>query len=169
MLIAHLIGHRTGILVGLTLAGLLAAALLPARFTATVIAQQGTVITPNIPVVPPGQAYRQTNLVSDLGGLAFLLDPVLVNPWGISMSATSPFWVSNNGTSRATLYGGDVGGSPLTKNALTVTIPGLLPTGTVFNGSSDFVITSGGGTGPARFIFASLKGNITARRAGTIP
>src|SRR4030095_9522850 len=143
MLIAHLIGHRTSILVGLTLAGLLLAAFLPARFTAPVTAQQGNVITPNIPVVPPGQAYRQTNLVSALGGVAFVLDPLLVNPWGISMSATSPFWVANNGTSTATLYVGDVAGSPLTKNALTVTIPGQLPTGTVFNGSSDFVITSG--------------------------
>lgn len=168
MLITHLIAHRTRIFAGLTLAGLLAAAFLPARFTVPVTAQQGTVITPNIPVVPPGQAYRQTNLVSDLGGLAFVLDPLLVNPWGISMSATSPFWVANNGNSTATLYGGDVAGSPLTKNALTVTIPGGVPTGTVFNGGSDFVITSGGGTGPARFIFASISGNITAWRAGTV-
>jgi uncharacterized protein (TIGR03118 family) len=168
MLTALIVAHRTRIFAGLTLAGLLLAAFLPARFTAPVTAQQGNVITPNIPVVPPGQAYKQTNLVSDLGGLAFVLDPSLVNPWGISVSLTSPFWVANNGTSTATLYGGDVAGIPLTKNALTVSIPGLLPTGTVFNGSSDFVITSGGGTGPARFIFASLNGNITAWRAGTV-
>ena len=168
MLIAHLVTHRMRIFAGLTLAGLLLAALLPARITAPVTAQQGTVITPNIPVVPPGSAYRQTNLVSDLGGFAFVLDPLLINPWGISMLATSPFWVANNGTSTATIYGGDVAGSPLTKNALTVTIPGGVPTGTVSNGGSDFVITSGGGTGPARFIFASITGNINAWRAGTV-
>ncbi|MCU1266337.1 MAG: hypothetical protein JWM21_2655 [Acidobacteria bacterium] len=111
--------------------------------------------------------YRQTDLVSDVPSLAQILDPRLVNPWGIAESATSPFWVANQGTSTATLYGGDVGGNPLTKNTLNVTIPGGVPTGTVFNGGSDFVITAGGGTGPARFLFASLSGNITAWRAGT--
>lgn len=111
--------------------------------------------------------YRQTNLVSDLPGFAQLQDPSLINPWGLAQLATSPFWVANTGTSTATIYGGDVAGSPFTKNALTVTIPGGLPTGAVSNGSSDFVITSGGGTGPARFIFASITGNIVAWRAGT--
>ncbi|PYS67732.1 MAG: TIGR03118 family protein, partial [Acidobacteria bacterium] len=90
----------------------------------------------------------------------------MVNPWGITSSATSPFWVANNGTSTATLYGGDVSGSPLTRNALTVSISGGLPTGAVFNGSADFVITAGGGTSAARFIFASITGNLSAWRAG---
>lgn len=110
--------------------------------------------------------YRQTNLVSDVPNLGLILDPRLVNPWGIAQSATSPFWTANNGTSTATLFGGDVAGSPIFKNPLNVTIPNNLPTGAVFNGSSDFVITAGGGTGPARFIFASITGNITAWRAG---
>lgn len=120
------------------------------------------------PQVVPANIYRQTNLVSDIPNLAQIIDPSLVNPWGISMSATSPFWVANNGTSTATLYGGDIGAAPATKNPLVVTIPGNLPTGTVFNSSSDFVITSGGGTGPARFIFVSITGNVTAWRAGNV-
>lgn len=111
--------------------------------------------------------YRQTNLVSDVPNLAQIIDPNLVNPWGLSMSATSPFWSANAGTSTATLYGGDVGATPAFKNPLNVSIPGNLPTGTVFNGGTDFVITAGGGTGPARFMFASITGNITAWRAGT--
>jgi uncharacterized protein (TIGR03118 family) len=111
--------------------------------------------------------YRQTNLVSDLPGFAQLQDPLLINPWGLAQLPTSPFWVSNAGTATATLYGGDAAGSPFTKNALTVTIPGGLPTGAVSNATTDFVITSGGGTGPARFIFASITGNIVAWRAGT--
>ena len=70
-------------------------------------------------------SYHQTNLVSDVPGLALILDPDLVNPWGISMSGGSPFWVSNNGSGTSTLYAGDhLGGSPLTKNPLVVTIPG---------------------------------------------
>src|SRR5882672_1116220 len=51
---------------------------------------------PNIPIVPAGSAYRQTNFVSDIAGLAFVQDPLLVNPWGIALRGTSPFWVSNN-------------------------------------------------------------------------
>src|SRR5207248_10340964 len=35
----------------------------------------------------------QTNLVSDLPGVAANLDPHLVNPWGISESSTSFLWV----------------------------------------------------------------------------
>ncbi len=123
---------------------------------------------PNIPVIPAGSAYRQTNFISDVGGLAFTQDPLLVNPWGIAQLATSPFWIANNGTSTATIYGGDVSGSPLAKNVLEVTTPGGLPTGAVANASSDFVITSGGGTGPARFIFSSITGNIVAWRAGSV-
>jgi uncharacterized protein (TIGR03118 family) len=114
--------------------------------------------------------YRQTNLVSDIPGFAQIQDPLLVNPWGATQSATSPFWVADNGTSTSTLYGGDVGGSPFAKNALNVSIPGTpagLPTGVVFSGSAtDFSFTGGGSTGPARFIFASISGNITAWKGG---
>ena len=46
----------------------------------------------------------QTNLVSDIPRLATITDPQLVNPWGVSESATNPFWVSDQGTSNATLY-----------------------------------------------------------------
>src|SRR5208337_1286971 len=51
------------------------------------------------------QHYKQTNLVSDTAGTATVTDPNLVNPWGLSRSSGSPWWVSDNGTGRATLYG----------------------------------------------------------------
>ena len=35
--------------------------------------------------------FVQKNLVSDIPGLAAHTDPLLVNPWGISKSATGPF------------------------------------------------------------------------------
>jgi len=53
----------------------------------------------------------QTNLVSDGFVEANHIDPSLVNPWGVSHSPTSPFWVSNAGTGTTTLYNGD--GQPL--------------------------------------------------------
>ena len=48
--------------------------------------------------------FVQTNLVSDIPGLATITDPELVNPWGVSLSPISPFWVSNQATSTSTLY-----------------------------------------------------------------
>jgi uncharacterized protein (TIGR03118 family) len=121
---------------------------------------------PNIPVIAPGSAYRQTNLISDIPGFAPVQDPLLVNPWGISMTSSSPFWVANNGTSTTQLIRGDVAGSPVTlnPNPQTVTIPGGLPTGTVSNPTStDFVLPGACASAPcgANFLFASITGNIT--------
>jgi uncharacterized protein (TIGR03118 family) len=114
----------------------------------------------------------QTNLVSDLPGVAQNLDPQLVNPWGITHSSGSPFWVSDNGAGVATLYH-----TAGTKQALVVNIPGCppadplgtdgKPTGTVFNidgGQTGGFKVSANGKGPASpaFIFATEDGTIVA-------
>ena len=110
-----------------------------------------------------GQArafYAQTNLVSDLPGVAEFTDPNLVNPWGMSSSSTSPIWVSDNGTGKATLYNGAGVAQPVTPQPLVVSIPSGAPTGQVFNGTSNF--------GSALFIFASENGAIDAWSGGTV-
>src|SRR5215469_4725592 len=104
------------------------------------------------------QFYRQVNLVSDLSGVATVTDPLLINPWGVSFNPTGPFWISNQGTSTATLYQVN-GSSDVSKVPLTVNTPGF-PSGQVFNGSSGFVVSQGGGSGPAMFLFAELNGTI---------
>jgi hypothetical protein len=48
------------------------------------------------------QHYKQTDLVSDIPGMAAAPNPNLVSPWGISRSSTSPWWVSDNGPGLAT-------------------------------------------------------------------
>lgn len=50
--------------------------------------------------------YVQTNLVSSnlADASALLTDPNSINPWGITSSATSPFWVSDQGSGLSTLY-----------------------------------------------------------------
>src|SRR6516162_8330556 len=66
----------------------------------------------------------QTNLVSDLPGVAAVTDPNLVNPWGISESAGSPFWISDNNAGVSSLY--NVPGANNTAvsiNPLVVSIP----------------------------------------------
>src|SRR3954468_15529235 len=84
----------------------------------------------------------QTNLVSDLPGVAQVLDPNLVNPWGISESSASPFWISDNNAGVSTLYNAPgANNTPVSINPLVVSIPtpgdplgaSGTPTGTVFN------------------------------------
>jgi uncharacterized protein (TIGR03118 family) len=117
-----------------------------------------------VPVIALGAAYRQTNFISDWPGVGLIQDPLLVNPWGISMRNTSPFWVANEGTRTSTLYRGDVGGSPLVKNTglSGITFPSSLPTGTVGNTTSSFVLPGPCASPPctAQFLFASLNGDI---------
>src|SRR5882724_4550107 len=105
--------------------------------------------------------YLAADLVSDQPGVAPILDPNLINAWGIALNPTGgAFWVSSEGAGVSDLYAGDVT-TPLTKVPLEVSIPGGHPTGQVFNSTSDFVVTSGTDSGPAVFIFASLTGNVT--------
>jgi uncharacterized protein (TIGR03118 family) len=101
----------------------------------------------------PIPSFVQTNMVSNIPGLAAVTDPQMQNPWGVSESAASPFWVSDNATGLATLYN-----SAGVKQGLVVTIPWGAPTGQVFNtgGSSMFNGDS--------FLFASENGYITGWR-----
>jgi len=50
--------------------------------------------------------YQLTNLSSNQIGWAKHVDPMLVNGWGIARGATSPFWVSDQGSGWTTLYNG---------------------------------------------------------------
>jgi len=104
------------------------------------------------PALQSGTIYFQTNLASDISGMAAHTDPNLINPWGMSFATSSPFWVSDQGTNLATLYNGT--GTP---QALVVTTP-VGPTGQVFNGTTSFKLD---GTNSALFVFSSLSGTIS--------
>jgi uncharacterized protein (TIGR03118 family) len=105
--------------------------------------------------------YRQINLVSDVPGLARILDSNLVNAWGLSAGPTTPIWVSDNGTSKSTLYRGATRpGESASIVPLVVSIPGGgSPTGQVFNSTGDFALPTGG---KAFFVFAGENGDISA-------
>jgi len=108
--------------------------------------------------VEAGPSFQVSNLVTDdpVGHPAPLVDPQLVNAWGISYPATGPFWVSDNAASVATLYSV----SPTTEVATKVgfvNIPGEgSVTGQVFNG--------GNGFNGNQFLFASEDGTISGWR-----
>jgi uncharacterized protein (TIGR03118 family) len=110
----------------------------------------------------PAPRFTEVDQVSNLAGVANLQDAALVNAWGLAFSPTGPLWVANNGTNTSTIYPGGVGGAPVTKAGLTVTIDGGAPTGQVFNDTTSFVVTTAAGSGPATFIFDSEGGDITA-------
>jgi len=110
------------------------------------------------------QHYQQSNLVSDVPGLAALTDSNLVNPWGVvAASPAGPWWVNANGTGVSELFDG--AGHPFPPgNQLVVNIPTpsgegtSAPTGIVFNGGTGFEVTTGN---PARFIFVTEDGTIS--------
>lgn len=121
-------------------------------------------------------AYVQTDLVSDIPGLATITDPQLANPWGVAFSATGPFWVSDQGTNSSTLY--SVTGST-TVSKVNINPSGFVaipttpggpqgPTGQIANSNaSSFLVGNGGNGAAARFIFDNLNGTISAWDAGT--
>jgi uncharacterized protein (TIGR03118 family) len=106
--------------------------------------------------------YLQTNLVSDQAGAALITNPDLVNSWGIAFDPMGNFWVADQAKGVSTLYNGDVNGSPYVRDPAVISLPGVLPTGVVFNPTSDFVVQGGIPSGPAQFILASVTGNIDA-------
>lgn len=107
-----------------------------------------------------GNGYLQMNLVADLPGVAILQDTNLVNAWGISFGANTPFWVSDNGMGLSTLYAvtnDSMGMAHVTKQGLEVSIPGEgSPTGQLFNNTTSFHTNL--------FIFASEDGTISGWR-----
>lgn len=110
-----------------------------------------------VPATTAHAQYVQTNLVSNIPGLAAFTDPDLQNPWGMSFGNTSPFWISDNGTGLSTLYNG-LG----VKSALVVSIPlptgaPSAPTGQVFNSAAAFQLSNGSN---ATFLFATEDGTI---------
>jgi len=107
----------------------------------------------------PSKFYRQVNLVSDQALVAMARDTNLVNPWGMSFSPASPFWVNDSGTGRATLYAVTNSSTDfphVVKQGLEVSIPGAGPTGQVSNNTTNFHTNA--------FLFVSKDGIISGWR-----
>ena len=122
------------------------------------------------PALTFAQHYQQTNLVSDIVGMAPVHDGNLQNPWGITRSPDGgPWWVSNNNSGTSTLYKGDGTIVPINGNGIVI-VPGFspnvtgTPTGIVYNGSgTDFLLKNGNA---AAFIYSTEDGTISAWAGG---
>jgi uncharacterized protein (TIGR03118 family) len=127
--------------------------------------------------------FLQTNLVSDIQGSAEFFDANLKDPWGLSFSTKSPFWISDqasnvNGSSVTTLYNVDGttgaptilpfffgvpnqgGAAPSATNGPTGQVNTKAPG--ITTSSSDFPLNGK----EAAFIFANMDGSISAWNGG---
>jgi len=109
--------------------------------------------------------YTQTNLVSNVPGLALKLDDSLVNPWGLAGSVNQPFRIALNGKGKFESYngGGDLQ-DPRGVLAVPdgVTLPAS-PTGIAANTTGEF--TSPQSPLPLPFLFATRQGTISGEYA----
>lgn len=106
-------------------------------------------------------AFSQSALASNGSLEGTVADPDVINPWGLAIGQSGPAWFVNNATDKATIYDGTG-----KKASLIVSIPAgvngaAAPTGIVANGTTDFAVTNGATTAPARFIFAGEAGTIS--------
>jgi uncharacterized protein (TIGR03118 family) len=104
-------------------------------------------------------SYQQTNLVSDMAGVAAHTDSKLINPWGISFFPGQPFWISDNNSGYSTSY--DANGVAQFDPVLIPAPAGhsspATPTGIVINPTSLFKV----GGAPSQFLFAGEDGTIS--------
>ena len=128
-------------------AGGLVAVAVPASASAAPAAAS----TPAAPAAPAANSFAQTNLIANKASFKpKMVDPNLVNAWGLAAGPTTPIWVSDHNTGFATVYSGGIKGGAVSLD-LTVPVPGGNPTGQVFNPSSAFPVGGPSGS-PAVFI-----------------
>ena len=110
--------------------------------------------------------YAEVDLVSDLPGRAATFDANLVNPWGLVFGPAGELRVANNGTAVSTSYSaaGQVNGP-----VVTILPPSSSPTGVALNQTTGFPVGTGAAARPARLLFATEEGTISAWNPGVNP
>jgi uncharacterized protein (TIGR03118 family) len=111
-------------------------------------------------------SYKQTNLVSDTQGLAPVIDPNLVNPWGICIIPGEPFWIADNASPMGVTSLYNTAGA--IQGAFTIAPPAgssnpATPTGCVGNSAGGFTLSGSSSI----FIFDTEDGTISGWTGGT--
>jgi uncharacterized protein (TIGR03118 family) len=110
------------------------------------------------------RSYTQTDLVSDVHGVAVNFEPGLQTPWGIALSPDQPFRVANNGTGLFTSYDA-TGASQVFLGNVALGMGGTppsRPTGVVFNPTTTFAPH---GSLASPFLYATEDGTISGEYA----
>ncbi len=145
----------------------------------------GYTVTPEAVSVPAGDVYVQTNLVSDGAVPAQQTDANLQDPWGLSFTNTSGFWISDqaasfDGSGATTVYSvsstqppissgvqlvvgitNQGNAAPSSANGPTGQVSPTAP-GITTSSTADFQLNGA----QAQFIFANLDGSISAWNGG---
>lgn len=115
--------------------------------------------------------YAQTNLISDIPGLAEVTDPNLLNPWGLAFFPdASPFWINENNAGFSALYFADAVPFPFLPRVIVPPPPPSTSTGTPTGIVANFFVGIGAfpividsmNFGPSLFIFDTEDGTIEA-------
>ena len=119
--------------------------------------------------------FAASNTVSDILGVAHETDPLLVNPWGLTIGPEGNLRVADDGSGVTTIYAPDgtlvTGTQGITIPSVSGNAPGS-PTGIAENeaafiipsDANDFDITSGGNTAPAHYLLGTEDGEIVGYR-----
>lgn len=156
MLHSHAAPRRFWASLGFTLACLLFIAALPAP------PPRADGARAPVPSIPPGGAYRQSNIASNLPGLALVETPLLKNAWGLSVAPGRPFCVAANGTGVSLRYTGLSSGAPVLP-AGAITIPGGGLSACAANGTGYFTFPPPPGSTNPRVMeemFVTLDGRL---------
>lgn len=100
--------------------------------------------------------FQVHNLTSNQPGIADFQDTNLQNAWGLASSATSPFWVGDNGTGLSTVYMGT--GAPVSTIAVHMPGDGSV-TGVTFTATGSTAFNSD------LFLFANEDGTVSGWRS----
>ncbi len=108
--------------------------------------------------------FAVTNLTSDLKGVAAHTDSDLINPWAFVQTSNGKFQIAANGAGNSptlNAHGNEVG-KAIVLPAPSDSPPGsaAAPTGMIANATSGFVISHGGKTASATYLFSTEDGTI---------
>ncbi|MEJ0100338.1 MAG: TIGR03118 family protein [Pseudomonadota bacterium] len=109
------------------------------------------------PVTP--SAYTRSILVSDGAVPAVSTDTHLRNPWGLAALPTGPWWIANNHDHTSTVYDGTGTVTSTVVNIPTASQgPGEVTGIVASTSTTDFMVTNGTTSAPARFLFVTESG-----------
>ncbi|MDB4953651.1 MAG: hypothetical protein JWO36_1220 [Myxococcales bacterium] len=105
------------------------------------------------------ESFDRADLVSDQPGVATIVDPGLVNAWGIAVDGDNQVFIASNGTGQISAFDAGLTIPP----GFPLVVPGAAPiTGLAFHTTGGFNITGNLGTAPAELITATEDGRVFA-------
>ena len=116
---------------------------------------------------PAASAYSMTPLVSDGSIAGTGTDMSLKNPWGLAIAPGLPAWVANNATQTATIYDGTGQILPIVVSLPAGThgdadVTGMIANPFTTSSPTEFVVSNGTTSAPARFIMDGEGGTLLA-------